>query len=172
MPASPRIAVSTSAAYSRGVALPSCRTCAWRLPSCVAASSAPCQWASARGAAPWRELSYHALLRGYRLLALLRGHYARTPQKWCVDTHADNVPSAKRRTRKHKMRPLTGLDDIEVCLEAERELARFFCLLPKLWGILLRHLKANVVTKILPRRGGTLNTPGAITTTSKAHSRR
>ena len=88
------------------------------------------------------------------------------------------------------MRPLTGLDDIEVCLEAERELARFFCLLPKLWGILLRHLKANVVqlspisslptgldsmnlvTKILPRRGGTLNTPGAITTTSKAHSRR
>ena len=120
----------------------------------------------------WMFMLYHALLRGYRLLALLRGHYARTPQKWCVDTHADNVPSAKRRTRKHKMRPLTGLDDIEVCLEAERELARFFCLLPKLWGILLRHLKANVVTKILPRRGGTLNTPGAVTTTSKAHSRR
>ena len=51
----------------------------------------------------------------------------------------------KRRTRKHKMKPLTGLGDAEVVLHAEQEIQRLCYLLLKLYGILLRRLKANAV---------------------------
>ena len=81
----------------------------------------------------------------YQALAMLRCCFLRTPQGERAGPRNHDAPLDKRRTRKHKMKPLTGLGDAEVVLHAEQEIQRLCYLLLKLYGILLRRLKANAV---------------------------